>query len=139
MQSKYLARFTRLEKGMLPLRGNRLVVEVLPKEELRSKGGLIIGSDVKYKGSAQDFQPTLAVVLATGPGYFDDETGADIEMDVVPGNLILVSDMGLKYYSQFPGLDEYTSNTIAITRDSEIHAMWNSIEAYLAYAAVLNG
>ena len=135
MESKYLARFSKVP---LPLRGNRIIVEVVPQEEIKTAGGIIVASDSSYKGTAADLKPCLAIVLACGPGYYDDETGADVNMDITPGQVVLVSEVGLKKYSQFPGLKDYTRDTIALTRDSEVHIRWNSIADYLAYSAALN-
>lgn len=134
LESKYLGRFSRLTHEQLPLRGNRLLVEVLPKEEIKTAGGLFIQSSMAdHKSTTEQNRAKLAVVLATGPGYYNDETGEDVELDIKPGSVILVSEMGLKYYSHFPGLVEYTGETLALTRDSEVHISWPSLEAYTAY------
>jgi len=139
METKYLERFKKLTKEQLPLRGSRLIVEVLPKEEIKTKGGLIVHADVNsVKTTTDQNRPTLAVVLATGSGYYDDETGDDVAMDVPVGAVCLISQMGLKYYSHFPGISEYTGETIALTRESEIHMYWPNLEAYQAYKDALN-
>jgi co-chaperonin GroES (HSP10) len=137
MESRYLSRFAKLAEGQLPLRGNRLLVEVLPKEEIKSKGGLIINSvSSSHKTTTEVNRAKLAIVLVSGNGYFDED-GEDVALDVRPGAIIMVSEMGLKYYSEFPGITEYTGETLALTRDSEIHAAWSSIEAYKAYQQTL--
>jgi co-chaperonin GroES (HSP10) len=137
MESKYLARFAKLSPGQLPLRGNRLLVEVLPKEEIKSAGGLFINSNASsHKTTTEQNRAKLAIVLVSGNGYYDED-GKDVALDVEAGAVIMVSEMGLKYYSEFPGIAEYTKETLALTRDSEIHAAWPSIEAYIAYQQAL--
>lgn len=139
IETKYLDRFLKLPKEALPLRGNRMLVEVLPNEELTSKGGIVIAVDPKsFTSTTAQNRPKLAVVLATGAGYVDDETGEPIDPDITPGSVVLVSEMGLKYYSQFPGINEYTGEVLALTRESEIHVSWPSIDAYLEYRKLLN-
>ncbi len=138
MESKYLERFQKLEANDLPLRGNRILIEVLPKEEIK-QGSIIVASNLDdHRSSTEQNRADLGVVLAVGSGYFDDETGGDVAMDIQPGNVVLVSRMGLKLYSQFPGISGYTKETIALTRDNEIHCAWASLEAYQAYREKLN-
>lgn len=138
MESKYLNRFKRVDRTDFPLRGNRILVEVLPKEELKSAGGLIMNSvSSDHRTSTNENRADLAIVLACGDGYIDDD-GTEVPMDLQPGNVILVSRMGLRLYSDFPGLQEYTKETIALSRDTEVHCAWPSIDAYVAYRSKLN-
>lgn len=139
MESKYLARFQKFTQEELPLRGNRLLVEVLPKEEIKSAGGLIIHTSAHdHKTATEENRPKLAIVLACGTGYVEED-GTEVEMDIQPGAVVLLSPMGLRYYSHFPGIPEFTGETIAMTRDSEVHISWPSLAAYQAYQAKLNG
>jgi co-chaperonin GroES (HSP10) len=141
MQSIYLERFKRLKESgaLFHLHGNRLIVEVLPKEELK-KGSLIIASDMKnLKSSTEENRAQLAVVLAVGNGYFDEATGKVEALPYEQGEVILVSPFGLKYYSQFPGIVDFTDQKIALTRESEIHMSWNDFKAFEKYKAALNG
>lgn len=136
MESKYLARFQKAG-GKLPLRGNRLLVEVMPKEELKSAGGLILNAPTSdHRSKLEQERAKLAVVVAIGNGYFDGEE--DVPLDIKPGAVVLISELGLKYYSEFPGIAEYTGETLALTRDTEVHAAWDSLEAYQEYRTLLN-
>lgn len=140
MESKYLARFKKAAEagGFAGLRGDRLIVEVLPKEEMVTEGGLFVASDIKnIRSDTTENRPTLGVVLVAGSGYVDDD-GNDVDLEFEPGNVILVSPMGLKLYSEFPGMMGFVANSIALTREGEVHMSWPSIEAYQAYKAALN-
>lgn len=141
MQSIYLERFRRLKDSgaLFLLHGNRLIVEVLPKEELK-KGSIVIASDIKnIKSSTEENRAQLAVVLAVGSGYFDEATGNIEPLPYSQGELILVSPYGLKMYSQFPGITDFTDQKIALTRESEVHMSWKDFAAYEKYKAALNG
>lgn len=139
LTSKYLERFSKLKTRQLPLRGNRVLVEVLPKEEFKAgNSGLIMAAESDSRTSTEQNRADLAIVLAVGDGYFNEETGKLEPLDIEVGNVILVSRMGLKLYSQFPGIPEYTKETLALTRDSEVHAAWSSLEEYQAYSKALN-
>jgi co-chaperonin GroES (HSP10) len=135
MQSKYLETFKKIATS--PFRGNRVVVEVLPKEELKSAGGIILPAAKTHRNTAEDDRAELALVLLPGSGYAADD-GTDVPLDLAPGNVILVSKLAFKYYSEFPGLANYTENAIALIRETEVHAKWDSIEAYEAYKQQLN-
>lgn len=141
MESKYLNRFTKLVrdgKDLVQLRGDRVLVEVLPKEELKSAGGLYMATSDSHRTDTKENQATLALVLMTGEGYYDESTGDDLPLGVKPGDVVLLADMGLKRYTTFPGLTEYTANTIALTRDSEIHMIFRGAEAYEKAKGLLN-
>jgi co-chaperonin GroES (HSP10) len=141
LESKYLNRFKKLREcgtGEYTLIGNRLLVEVLPKEELKSAGGLVIATTLNQKSDTTANQATLAIVLLVGEGYYDED-GNDAPMPFEVGNIVLVSDMGLKKYTSFPGMAAYTENSIALTRDSEVHLKFPSVEAYEKVKELLNG
>ena len=139
MESKYLKQFKKLSasgKGPI-LHGDRLIVEVLPKDELK-KGGIIIAADLKdHRSMTQENRAQLCMILMTGAGY-EDEDGETQELPYKPGEIILVSDLSLKPYTQFPGLVDFTPNDIALSRTTEIHMSWDSIEHYEEYKAALN-
>lgn len=138
METKYLDRFLRLAPGQLPLRGNRLLVELLPKEEVLTAGGLVIATNLNdHRSTTKENQADLAVVLAAGPGYYSDDTGEDVALDVKPGNVVMLTRYGIRAFSSFPGVLDFTQDTIAMCRDSDIHAAWESIEAYEQYRAAL--
>lgn len=140
LKSEYLERFKRLKEANASflLHGDRLIVEVLPKEEIKM-GLITIAVDPKsIKNQTTQHLPTLVVVLQAGEGY-EDEDGNDVPMPYSQGEVLLVSEPGLRPYSQFPGISELVSNKIALTRESEVHMSWPSIEAYEAYKAALNG
>lgn len=139
LASNYLEKFKRLQdhKALFELRGDRLLIEVLPKEELTTASGLFIATDINQRSATKDNQATLGVVLLVGEGFYDDETKVSVPLDVKPGNIILLSGMGLKYYSSFPGIQGYVPNTIALTRDSEVHMVIPDAETYEKYKEVL--
>jgi co-chaperonin GroES (HSP10) len=107
--------------------GSRMIVEMLPEQEVK-RGGIIIAADTKQVGGVSDLQPVLALVLWSGEGTVD-ENGNEEPCKYSPGEVVLVSKHGVRYYSSFPGID-YTENKIALTRESEVHVSWESLEAF---------
>lgn len=140
-KTKYLQRFAKLADGpyKLPLRGNRLLLELLPKPEVKSKGGIVIATSLTdHRSTTVENAADIAVVLATGEGYYD-ENGATVPLDLEVGNVVLISRFGMRTYSSFPGLNEYVADTIALARDSDVHAKWESLASFEAYIEALNG
>lgn len=139
MQSKYLSQFENVKAGY-KLRGNRLLVEPLPKEELKSAGGLLLHAPQSdHKSTLDQNRACLAVVLAVGEGYTDDETGEDVPLDIEVGAVCLISAYGLRSFSNFPGIREYKPDGIALIRDTDVTQFWKSAEDYNTYKALLSG
>lgn len=141
MKSKYLINFLNLKdnKDLFRLNGGRVVVEVLPKPELKTQGGLIMSAPSGYtKGSTfESQQGTLCTVLLVGSGYYDTD-GKGIDIDLVPGNIILVNDFGIKTLSVFPGLNDYTANSLAIIDESVVQMVWADMSIFNSYSELLN-
>lgn len=141
-KSKYLERFKRLwteDTSLFVLHDNRLLVEVLPKEELKSKGGLILAAPKgDHRSATEENQHQLAIVLYVGAGCEDDK-GNVLRPNYRPGNLILVSPFSLRPYTSFPMLAEYTANEIALTRDVDVHCSFRDEADYQKAYDILNG
>lgn len=137
-KSKYLKQFE-AAAGHIRLRGNRILVEPLPKEEIRTAGGLIMAApETDHRSTLEQNRASLAVVLAVGEGYYNEDTGADVPMDIKVGNIVLINAYGMRPYSSFPSLRDYKQDGIAMIRDSDVNAVWENDEAFKLYAEKLN-
>lgn len=114
---------------------------------MKTAGGLYMGEANNYKSDVKENRPTLAVVLLLGQDFYSDDApveGDDVEETIAakgsikPGDLVLVSQVGLKYYSEFPGLVDYTKNTLALTRASEIHMIFPAPTGFDTVQRILN-
>lgn len=135
-ESKYAAKFTRLSsegKNLFRFAGPHLLVEVLPKPEIKSRGGIVLTNNVSQKAQASDFQRALGLVLMRGEGYTDGSI-----MDIQVGEVVLMPYSPL-YLSDFPGLAEYTQNTLAIISESDVLFSYKTLIAATAAAGLLNG
>ncbi len=132
MESKYLKQMQQASR--LTLRGNRIIVELLPKEEFKTTGGLILAAPkTDHKSTLEANRLELGIVVKVGEGYFDEETGDDVAMDVKPGQVVALSRYGLRLLSNFPGFSNYEIDTMAICRDTDVQGIWQSIEDYQVY------
>lgn len=103
----------------MTLKGDMLIVERLPKIELKSKGGIIMPHDVKtYKDTMSDRVTDFGIVLMTGPGHvFDDGTRAPCECK--PGDVVLLPG-NVAWYSAFGTMGDYEAFSIGLVRDAQI-------------------
>lgn len=140
MESKYLEQFKNLDAKKenigFRLNGSRVLVEIFPPKEIKTASGILLSSPDTYKATADSFKALVGIVLMTGEGYVDSD-GDSIEMETKIGQVVVLNEFGMKYYSQFPGLDKYTRNTIAMTSESEIVMSFDSLEELAKYEAAL--
>jgi len=136
MQSKYLGFFKALKEtkpNFYQLFGSRILVEVLPEPEMKTAGGLVMASPgSNYRTDTEENKFTAAVVLATGKGYYNDETNEDVPLEVKPGQVIEVVRSGLRKYSSHPVLGgQYTTGDLATTNESHVVGLLaESVEEY---------
>lgn len=139
MQSKYLAAFQRLKATAnehFILNSDRLIVEILPKEELK-KGSIIMAPPKDMRSMTEENRAVLVLVLLVGEGYVDDD-GNDIPVKYQPGEILMVPFNSLRHYTQFPMLLDYTANELAQTREGEVIMSWPSFESYEACKKAIN-
>lgn len=124
MQTKYLAHFERL-KDKFVLNGNRILVEILPKEEMKTQGGIVIASDLSgYKTQTEDKRPLMAMIVCCGDA---------VDEQWKPGMVCWITKHPT-FYSEFPGIGA-TENKLALITDdpNDIHMSWENLSAYEAY------
>jgi len=135
---KYLERFRRLAEegaGAYKLTGRRLLIEPLEMGELKSEGLILAAKEGAYKNSITAGQAHVGVVLLLG----EDARLSDVtEYEVKPGDVVLVSEFGVRPYSSFPGLLSYTDGALELTSVDEIHMIFPGLEAYAKAIEILN-
>ncbi len=138
MQSKYLGTFSALNERLpnfYKLFGSRILVEVLPEEELKTAGGLIVAKSASnFRSDTEENKFTAAVVIEVGQGYFDEETGKDVPLSVKRGQVVEVVRSGLRRYSSHPILGtQYSTGDLALINESHVNTLLaNSVDEYAA-------
>lgn len=126
--SKYLNRFKSIDKPFL-LYGDTLIVERIPVEEKKTASGLFVGIETKNQiNTLASERPMFVRVLSVGVGFYDDD-GNEVKVDAEPGNIILVGDNSVKWFSDMD-IKDYQPYEIGFTRESEIKLKFNSKEDY---------
>jgi co-chaperonin GroES (HSP10) len=139
-ESKYLERFKRLQDAsdLYRLHGGRLLVEILPQQEIKSSGGIVLAApkDFARGSTAESSRGTIAVVLLVGAGYIGAD-GVEYAIDAKPGSIILLNDFGLRCFSTLPGISDYVANSVALIDESHIQMSWESMEKFNKYVELL--
>lgn len=134
LKSKYLEQFKRAnELNLLNLRGDRVVVEIMPESEIKSEGGIIIAASERQLTSAKEAQCRFGIVLAVGEGYID-ESGNKATCRVKPGNVVLLPELGIQSKSTWPGIKGIITDYLGLVSDSALGVYWDSIESFEKYA-----
>ncbi len=133
------------------LRGSTIIVEILPPEEIKTAGGLVLATDSSHRkgDSITAHRIDVGRVLMTGPGYWvesspdsDDRQygpGGKYEpVEVQPGAIVLLAKYSTEYISHFPGIARPTGNKLAMIKMDSILAYYPSQEAYENAKKVLN-
>lgn len=146
--SKYLDQFGALGavKESFSLIGDFLVVERIPEAELVTKSGLILSTPRNQHTTFSTNRPHWVRVLYVGEGYYDQETDENgkivertIPLEANPGDIILVAQESVKYFSVFGDLEGYEADTIGLTKAAEIQLRFKGEEGYRRAFASLNG
>ena len=122
------------------LRGSTIIVEILPDEEIKTAGGLIISAPTDHTrgNSVNAHKLQTGRVLMTGPGYWSDELADYEALEVSPGSIVILPQYATEYVSTFPGIQRPTENKLGLVKMDSILAYYPSEEAYNLAKSKLN-
>jgi co-chaperonin GroES (HSP10) len=132
VSTKYSKFFTDLkEKGILKVPGSTLIVEILDKEELKSKEGIILSAPKSHvRGSIEENRLDVGVVVYAGEGYFNEETKQLDPTDIKVGAVVLLPKYSMSLVSVFPGIQAPTQDKLALVKEAQILAYYETQDAY---------
>ena len=142
IQSKYLPAFEKMAaegKEAFVLNSEFILVEEIAMGEVKSQGGIIMTTDKKMPDGFGQNKPTLATVLMVGAGYYDDETGESIPLDVKPGDIVLVGGQSIKWLSYLGPVISVEGARVGISTAGEIQLKFNGAEGYQKVYSILQG
>lgn len=136
----YLKKFenVRDRQDLFRLNGGRVIVEILDEGEIKTAGGLIVAQVNSARSNVVQNKCVVAQVVMVGQGYYDPETNKDIPLDVQVGEVVAVNELGLRYYSKFPAVDQYAQDSLAMITDDDIQMKFPNIEAYAEFRKLVN-
>lgn len=112
------------------LRGHVALIERLPKEEIKTAGGLYLGGGDGQVNSAFAMAGELGIVLLTSNKEPDSE-GNTIDSDLEVGNVVLIPDAATTWYSSFPLVPAYTQGAIGMVFNHQLRLVFKDIASYL--------
>jgi co-chaperonin GroES (HSP10) len=105
--------------------GSTLLVEVVQRER-KTSSGIILSARPEGK------ELTECVVIATGAGYYDDETGEDVPMDTKVGDIVYAEPMNVRLLYSFP-VAGYMAHDIGLLDEGQILMRFRGEEAVSAF------
>lgn len=131
------------------LRGSTLIVEILPPEEIKTAGGLIMASDSNQRkgGTIEAHKVEVGIIRMAGQGYWEGpQQASDLSwtpgeytpLECQPGAIVILPQFSLQLLSHFPGIQRPTGNMLAMIKMDQILAYYPSQEAYAEAKAKLN-
>lgn len=136
-KSEFLGKFQKAA-STFSLYGSKILVERVEMGEVKTQGGIILAQSGATSAQFKSQMPHIAIVLATGRGYFDAEGKTYEPLEVVPGNVIMINSLGVQYYSTLPGSVNYNNQKIGLTTESDIQMIFKDMEAFEAYVKAIN-
>lgn len=135
--TKTLAAFKEASK-FFTLVGNRILVERLPDEEVKTSTGLILSGGSRSEVSAS--KPLICLVVAIGEGYTPvDGTEEKIPLDVKVGSVVMINEAGVNFFSTIPGFTAYSEMKLGLASEGDIQMRFANMEEFEAYKRALNG
>jgi len=131
--SKYLEAFKKAKEHFTMYGG-----KILEQGEIKSSGGIILAERSDHRSDIKHAKPLVCTVLAVGEGYTNDEGDADIPPSVEAGNVVVLNANGVSFFSTIPGVTSYSNMSIGICLDSDVQLKFKDLEAFKAYAGVMN-
>ena len=128
--------------GDLQIVGDVILVSRMPEREAKTKGGIVMASSMltghKQMTGFDSNPPMFVKVVAVGAGYYDEETGKDVPLDVTVGNVIEVGQNSVVFFSSFGNIVDDKKNTgIGISRANEIRLKFKDEAAYNKFMGFL--
>jgi co-chaperonin GroES (HSP10) len=92
--------------------GSTILVEVI-KRERKTSSGIIL---TEQRSGKELFE---CIVVATGAGYYDDDTGEDVPLDTKVGDIVYIDPVHLRMLYDFP-VANYHPHDIGLIEESQI-------------------
>jgi co-chaperonin GroES (HSP10) len=130
-----------LGEKVFKLRGSTMIVELIPDQELKTKGGIIIAtdSDQRKGNSVEHHKLAVGRVLMTGEGYWNEEMESYEPLEVNIGAVVVLPQFSTQFISMFPAITRPTGNKICLVKYDQILAYYPTEEAYELAKTKLNG
>jgi len=123
--------------------GDCILVERIKSKELKTKTGIYLPKkDMPTSNQVKAMTPDYSIfvkVLMVGEGYYDSDKEIHIPLDVKEGDVVLVGQQSVQWFSVFGELaDSQHHSKIGITREDQIKLKLKGDKAYDKFFTSLN-
>lgn len=111
--------------------GSTIMIEIVERENKTSSG--IILAPIQAGKELRE-----GIVVATGPGFYDDETGETPGLDTKVGDVVYVDPMHVRLLYNFP-VKGYQPNTMGLIDEAQISIRFRgkgAVEAFRRGAGI---
>jgi len=133
---QYLERAQKAREKMgesFTINGDTLLIEQLQMPTIKRKSGIEIPGDMHgAREIVHNDKAQFVIVLDVGAGFYDSALEKDVPLATKPGEVLLISTLSAKYFLSLP-ISDYTLGRIGTTREPEIAAQWNNLDAFIKY------
>ena len=136
-KSEFLAKFQKAAPTF-NLYGSKILIERVELGEIKSSGGIILAQSGATSAQLKMQSPHIAIVLATGRGYYDADSKTYEPLEVVPGNVVMLNSLGIQYYSTLPGSINYSNQRVGLTTEADIQMIFKDLAAFDEYVKAIN-
>lgn len=113
--------------------GDVILVEAMPEPEIK-KGSIIVSSgNTKALDGITANLPIFVRVLLVGPGYYNEETGADVPLEIKAGNIIQVGRQAVDFFGAFGSILRGKDTGVGITRSDAARIVFENDETYNSF------
>lgn len=118
--------------------GDMMIVERIKFPE-KKVGSLFIADSKHIQSTGLTSEvPEFYRVLLAGEGYYDDETGKDVPLEVEQGDIVHASSVSVRVWSSFPFLEVTEADILGKMRFSDVQWKFKSEEAFLKFLNQFN-
>lgn len=113
--------------------GDMMIVERIKFPE-KKVGSLFIADSKHIQSTGLTSEvPEFYRVLLVGEGYYDDETGKDVPLEIEQGDIVHASSVSVRVWSSFPLLEVTEADILGKMRYSDVQWKFKSEESFLKF------
>lgn len=126
--------------GDVEIIGDGLLIEEIPKEEIKSRGGIYMPTTTKIDSidGLEANRPCFVRVLAVGEGYYNEKTEETVPLNCRPGDIVLVPRLAVRWLSTFGNVVSTAGSQIGLISETSMQIRFKGEEAYEKFFNIIS-
>lgn len=125
-------------KDGMTLVGDVILVEMMPEPEVKIGSIIAAPSSRNQLDGITSNLPIFVRVLLTGKGYYNEETGEDVPLDIKPGNIIQVGRQAVDWFGTFGSITRGKESGVGITRQDAARITFKDEETFNRFFSLIS-